>query len=26
VPVDIHGQRSRVISGAPLQAVDIAAS
>jgi hypothetical protein len=26
VPVDVHGQRSRVISGAPLQAVDIAAS
>jgi alpha-ketoglutarate-dependent sulfate ester dioxygenase len=22
VPVDIHGQRSRVISGAPLQAVE----
>jgi alkyl sulfatase len=26
VPVDIHGRRSRVISGAPLQAVDSAAS
>jgi alpha-ketoglutarate-dependent sulfate ester dioxygenase len=26
VPVDIHGQRSRVVSGAPLQAVDTAAS
>jgi len=26
VPVDIHGQRSRVISGAPLQAVETAAS
>jgi alpha-ketoglutarate-dependent sulfate ester dioxygenase len=25
VPVDIHGRRSRVISGAPLQAVEIAA-
>ena len=25
VPVDVHGQRSRVISGAPLQAVDTAA-
>jgi alkyl sulfatase len=26
VPVDVHGQRSRVISGAPLQAVQRAAS
>jgi alpha-ketoglutarate-dependent taurine dioxygenase len=26
VPVDVHGQRSRVISGAPLQAVQAAAS
>ena len=26
VPVDVHGQRSRVISGAPLQAVEYAAS
>ena len=26
VPVDVHGQRSRVISGAPLQAVQTAAS
>jgi alpha-ketoglutarate-dependent taurine dioxygenase len=26
VPVDVHGQRSRVISGAPLQAVPAAAS
>jgi hypothetical protein len=25
VPVDVHGQRSRVISGVPLQAVDTAA-
>ena len=25
VPVDVHGQRSRVISGAPLQAVETAA-
>jgi alpha-ketoglutarate-dependent taurine dioxygenase len=26
VPVDVHGQRSRVISGAPLQALETAAS
>ncbi len=26
VPVDVHGQPSRVISGAPLQAVEVAAS
>ncbi len=26
VPVDVHGQRSRVISGAPLQALEAAAS
>ena len=26
VPVDVHGQQSRVISGAPLQAVEAAAS
>ena len=26
VPVDVHGQRSRVISGAPLHAVQAAAS
>ena len=26
VPVDVHGQRSRVVSGAPLQALEAAAS
>jgi alpha-ketoglutarate-dependent sulfate ester dioxygenase len=26
VPVDVHGQRSRVISGAPLQALEAVAS